>query len=896
MTSTAQAGSVPLLEKCSPKLPEELKSYISRHRAQVEAMIRSGGPDAGSVASEHYARVFDGLLCSLFYAVHAALLREGKWQPITLAAVGSYGRGAVAFASDLDVRLLTAGSNLDGGSPIADALLYPLWDSGLAIGHQMVTADAVVELARNDLPTATSLLDWRVLAGDPGPSAAMLERAFEGLFGPSTIKGFLDRLEERTQDRHERYGGSVFLLEPDVKNGPGGLRDLDIAHWAARARFRVRNLQELVRLGVLVPREWQQIEASSNLLARIRNLLHLYAGRRSDRLSFDRQERLAIDLGYGTGGPGVERFMSDYYRHARTLTKTREMLVSRAMPPPTRKPRAVGIGQGLKIVNGAMSLAHPGALETEPALALHLYDEAIKRRLPVYHYARDAIARAASLPSFGEKLRASEEAKRLFVRLTTTVQRSPFKQGSVLGELHDVGLLVAMIPEFAPVVGRVHHDVYHVYTVDVHSVAAVDKLRALARGELASEAPLVSRLAAEISRPNVLFFATLLHDVGKDIGGKNHSERGHQMAEEILKRLGLPENDIREAQHLILKHLTMYHTATRRDVDDPKTLEKFSDEVHGREGLRELYLLTVADVSTTSPTALTSWKSKMLDELYVATDRYLSDGVQARSAWAENVRRRVRKMWDGGGVRSFLAQFLEAMPERYLFANGPEEILRHARFAKQVFEKPAAVSVISSDEPFVELAFTAEDRPGLLAKITATLTAARLQVHSAQIYSWRDAEGCVRGLDLLWVKGGANAAAVRDMVPRLERDFGRLLAGELTPIDLVMGKKDGSLWSQRPAPDVNTEVGFDLRASSDHTVIEITTKDRMGLLFWLASTLQNAGLTINLAKINTEGNQVADVFYVTDASGTKVVDTERLQEIRGRILFTIAQLKEGDPR
>jgi len=854
-------------------------------------MVRAGDQQAGVPASSRYAKIFDGLLCSLFYAVHGALLKQGKWEPVSLAAVGSYGRGAVALCSDLDVRLLCVGS-IEQGGPIADALLYPLWDVGLSIGHQVVTADAMIELARTDLPTATSLLDWRVIAGDPLPSKAMLERAYEGLFGPGSIRDFLDRLSERCDDRHERYGGSVFLLEPDVKNGPGGLRDLDVAHWAARARWRVSELSDLVRVGILVPREWQQIEAASHLIARVRNLLHSYAGRRSDRLSFDRQERLATDLGYGSGGPGVERFMSDYYRHARTLTKARETIVGRAMPPPTRKPRITNLGRGLKLINGEVTLAHPGALESEPALALRCYEAAIRLGVPVYGYARDAIARIASLPAFGERLRQSEEAAELFVRLCTTVQRTRFKQGSVLGELHDVGLLVAMVPEFAPVIGRVHHDVYHVYTVDVHSVAALDKLRALARGELADESPLASRLAAEISRPNVLFFAALLHDVGKDIGGKNHSERGAEMVSEILARLRLPEEDIREVQHLVLKHLTMYHVATRRDLDDPRTLEKFCGEVRGREGLRELYLLTVVDVSTTSPTAMTSWKARMLDELYVAADRFMRQGPQAQSERAAQIRAQVRQALNGQ-AEPFGSRFLDAMPERYLFANRPEEILRHAEFARASDDATAAVTVITRDEPYVELGFIADDRPGLLALITATLAAARLQVVGAQIHSFGDGAR-VRALDLFWVKGGSGAAAVAQLVPRLERDLLRLLAGELSPTELVLGKQERPRWSSRPTPQVATRVSFDNRAASGHTVIEITTRDRQGLLFWLATALQRAGLTIALAKINTEGEAVADVFYVSEADGGKVTEAERLGDIRARLLATIAELEQAD--
>ncbi len=269
----------------------------------------------------------------------------------------------------------------------------------------------------------------------------------------------------------------MYLLEPDVKNGPGGIRDLDIAHWAARARWRVHDLSELVRLGD--PRSARMAEHRSGD-ATSRGAFETCstctpAGARIG-LSFDRQEQLAEDLGYGSGGPAVERFMSDYYRHARVIERSRDMILSRAAPPPGRRPHAVSVGRGLTLVNGAVSLSHPAALDSEPALALRLYDEAVRRDVPVYEFARDSVARAASLPAFCEKLRASDEARRLFVRLATTAQRSKQRGGSILGELHDVGLLVAMIPEFSPVVGRVHHDVYHVYTVDAHSVAAVDKL------------------------------------------------------------------------------------------------------------------------------------------------------------------------------------------------------------------------------------------------------------------------------------------------------------------------------------------------------------------------------------------------------------------------------------
>ncbi|MBX3129596.1 MAG: [protein-PII] uridylyltransferase [Polyangiaceae bacterium] len=889
---TQTTPNAPLLQRVAPSLGDEIRGYLQRHREAVEAMIRRGGPEAGLAAAHTWSRAFDGLLCSLYAALGGVTRREGPWSTCTLAAVGSYGRGAIAFASDLDLRLLCPKQETGVSESLAEALLYPLWDANLTVGHQVVTADEMIDLAREDLPTATTLLDWRVVAGDAKSSEGLLRRAFEGLFGLGNVQSFLDRLAQSAGERHERYGGSVYLLEPDVRNGPGGLRDLDVACWAARARYRVRDLKALVALGVLVPREHTRIAEAQEFLFRIRNLLHVHAARRSDRLSFDRQEQLASDLGYGGGGPEVERFMSDYYRHARELERARDMILARAAPPPTRRPHVVRLGRSLLRLGDSITLAHPGALDGEPALALRLYDEAVRRQLPVHDYARDAVARAATRADFCQRLRESEEANRLFVKLCTTAKLTRFKNGSVLGELHDVGLLTAMIPEFLPVVGRVHHDVYHVYTVDAHSVAAVDRLRALVRGDLAQEYPLAARIAAEIGRPSVLYLATLLHDVGKDIGGRNHSERGAELAAVILGRLGFSPEDTREVQHLVTKHLRMYHVATRRDIDDPGTLQAFAREVNGREGLRELYLLTIADVSTTSPTAMNSWKARMLDELLRATESWLGSGAPRSDAQEEKRNGVLGASELSPKERGQLEQFLRAMPERYLTANDVRDIARHARFAVAAGAQPFRVEALASADEHVELAFAADDRPGLLAMVTAALAAARLDVVGAQIYVWTDDAGRARALDLFWVRGGDDAQAVRTQLPRILRDLERLWSHEVAPAELVQSRTLARGWGRR-TPTVATEVSFDHQASA-HTVLEVITRDRPALLFWLAHTLQDAGLSIAVAKINTEGASVADVFYVTDASGSKIDDPARIEEIRTRITQTIARLQNSE--
>lgn len=887
------SGEPPLLERLSSQLLPELKKYLGIHRAEINGMLDDGRELAGEAACRRAAKVYDGLLSALFHAARIAMMRQENWTPVSLAAVGSYGRGALAPFSDLDVRLLCERDER-GAGPIAEVLLYPLWDAGLSIGHQVVTIDQMIELSRSDLPTATSLLDWRPIAGEASFDAQLLERAFQGVFGPAGIASFLQQLQVAADERHERFGGSVFLLEPDVKNGEGGIRDLDIAHWAARARWRVEDLAHLVRVGVLVRREWNEIAQARSFLYLVRNLLHKSAGRRADRLGFEQQEQLADALGYGGTGPGVERFMSDYYRHARTIARAREMILTRAEPPPRRPPRATAIGRGLKITRDAVSLVDPGALRRDPALALRLYDEAVRRGLPVYAFARDAVARAASSSDFCRKLRDSREAAELFVRLVCVVQETKLKHGSVIYELHDVGLLVAMVPEFEPVVGRVHHDIYHVYTVDVHSVAAVDQLRALCRGDLAADHPLACRLAAELSRPRVLFFATLLHDIGKDLGGKKHAERGAELAKAILERLRFDPGDIAEVQHHIVKHLRMYHVATRRDIDDPRTLEEFCTEVHGVEGLRELYLLTLSDVTTTSPGSMTSWKRRMLDELYVAAERFLSEGRRRDATLlVELAKKRVAALWIDGADDPFIVHFLSAVPQRYLYANEPEWIVAQARFAKDVLDETASVTVLDVDEPYVELGVIADDRPGLLALITAAFSHAKLKVMGAQIYSWTGQDGRTRSLDMFWVRSGQRSDEVVDRVPGIERELRRLSRGEISPEELVLARPQSPRWSLRPTPPIATKVNVDNRSATDHTIIEVITKDRRDLLFWLSATLQKLGLSIQLAKVNTEGERVADVFYVVDACGGKIRDAARLTELKERISSIIAQIQAG---
>lgn len=873
------------LTSAAPNLSRELARYLSQHRTVVEDVVRRAGDDAGLAAGKLRARAFDGMLSTLFLAARSRMRAVPAGFLASLSAVGSYGRNAVALHSDIDIRILFEGDRADAQA-LAEAVLYPLWDIRVALGHQVVSLDDLIALAREDLRTATTLLDWRQIAGDAILAQELARSVFDPVFSEAGVPAFAEMLERDTVDRHDRFGATVYRLEPEIKLGAGGMRDLDVALWAARARWKVQRLEDLVRVGVLVPRDIADIVAAREHLWRVRNQLHLAAGRRSDRLSFDEQERIAPILGFGEGRVGAEALMSAHYQHARAVMHAREVVVGRAMARPrSRRPPETDLGGGLKLFDNHIVFASSAAIVGDPPLALRAYEQAVRFDVPVHESSRETLRRALTLPSFRAALQRSPQARSSFLALCCCVRETKLRKDSVIGDMHDVGLLTALIPEFEPVVGRVHHDVYHVLTVDVHSIAAVDRLRTLARGSSPSDSPLLCRLAAEMTRPHVLFLAVLLHDVGKAIGGTDHSSRGAPIAFDVARRLGLSAEDAADVSHLVRHHLALYHAATRRDLEDPAVIDDIQRVVRGPEGLRELYLLTWVDVATTAPDAMTAWKAAMLEELFHAVDGHFvgrhghaSDGAGAR-------RSRIASIVSALGPSDQARAFLDSMPERYALTTTVERIRSHARI---VASRPAgqlAVEVFdASQAASAELCVVADDKPGLLASIAACLAANRLSVLQAQIFSRARDDGGAEAIDLFIVRapGQGTVADVRRAAVKMELDLRAVLLGRLAA-DEVVASRMASQLSERHTPDVETRVVVDNRASSRLSVVEVFTRDRPGLLCVLARTFRDLGLSIELAKINTEGTRVADVFYVCEPDGSKVRSDARADQIRESI-------------
>ncbi len=841
--------------------------------------MRRGDPGVRTARS--HARALDGLLSALYCAADAATRALGQ-QPrgrVALVAVGGYGRSTLGLYSDVDVVFLCDDSDDPFVGALAEGLLYPLWDLGVDIGHAVRSIEETLRLAREDIRTTTTLIDFRRVAGH-GSLLDDLERgARELVFEPHLVE-FLSALEHDTTARHRRFGGSLYLLEPEVKQGRGGLRDMDVAEWAARARWGARNEQDFVRTGALLAREVRELEDAREMLWRVRNLLHLRAGRQQDRLTFGDQEDIAQELGFVDGVTlGVEQFMQAYYRHARIVALTAERMLDRARPR-SRATTFRKLAHGIILADGSITLENPQRLDGDPALAFRFYHQALRHHKRPDHSALDAIARIAPDKRWRLRLQDSEEATQLFLALMKNVDESPFRAGSMVAELHEVGLVSAMIPEFEPLVGRVYHDVFHVYTADIHAIKALERLQALTRGESGVRS-LAARLAAEAPRRLPLFLAVLLHSLGRT-RGRDQEDAGARMAESIVLRLGLSPVDAQHVGWLVRNQKTLYRWATQRDIHDPQCLQKVVDIVETPERLRDLFLCTIAIISTINPDGITSWKARALEDLYLATLAELESG--SGPAQTENrvleVKLQAVVGFAGDAGQRELQSFIDEMPDRYFLANPVDVVRRHARIARDRKQEPVTVRVgPGPSEDVEEVVIVSADRPGLLADLTAVFAAHDLSILAAQIYTRARKTGD-QAFDVFWVKVGDHTPMPTQLAEDLQEDITRRLANRISAQDLIARQSTPPPWSVRPGPKVSTHISVDNSASSRYTVVDVFTKDRVGLLHEIARTLHDLDLSIAVSKVNTEGQSVADVFYVSDESGNKVRDPDQLKRLQ----------------
>jgi [protein-PII] uridylyltransferase len=882
----------------SPAPRDAALGLLRRHLGRLQGRVQDGFEArglSGLAAARWLAALTDGLMTAIHAYTQAQLPPAAGEAPFALVATGGYGRGVLAPYSDIDLLFLTEAPMGPHGRRSVEFLLYLLWDLGLKVGHATRTVGECVEDAKADVTVQTALLDARFLAGE----RAVFER-FTRFYAEARagwgLGQFLAAKRAERQARHRRYGESPFLVEPHIKEGRGGLRDLQTLYWVARYALGVQRMPELVGPaspggGLLTAEEARAIRRAWDYLWTVRFHLHYVTGRAEERLTFDLQPVVGARMGYTRHGrqDAVERFMKHFFLTARDVARMSKLLepaIERAaLGPPAVRPAsdAALTEAGFAIGDGKLIAASGRDFTKEPVLMLRLMKCARDRGLEIHPLALRALIRHIRHVA---RLRGDPEANALFLDLLSGRDAARWMR-----LMNEVGMLSRLLPDWARIVGLMQFDTYHVFTVDEHTIEAIGVLGQLDRGELAEVAPVASELLGQLQSRRALHVAVLLHDIAKGRGG-DHSELGARIAQEICPALGLTPEETETVSWLVLHHLLVSQTAFKRDIDDPKTILDIADLVQSPERLRLLLVLTVADMRAVGPKVWNGWKATLLRELYWRVAEVLAGGLSVperdtRVARAKQAVAELLRDWSRSEVDAFLALGYPG----YWLSFDPETHARHASLVREGWATKAPLTVrtrVLEARSVTEVTVHAADHPGLFSRIAGALAVAGASIVDARIHTLTDG----MALDTFWVQdasGGAFDAPHR--LARLAVLIEQALSGRLRVAQEI--RKVRREPARLRAVTVPPRVVIDNHASNTHTVIEVNGRDRPGLLHDVTAAISEQGLQIASAHITTYGVRAVDVFYVKDVFGLKVEHERKLAQLRAALIEALAPPEAG---
>ena len=872
------------------------RDYIQKTRAALHEIHRTGA--AGMEIVSAYTGMMDHLICHLYSAACEEMARRfpGQKPNCAVVAQGGYGRGELNPQSDIDLLFLYPWKTTPVIESVTEKLLHTLWDAGLQVGNAVRNIGETMRLAEADIKVKTALLEIRFLCGDYALYKEF-ESAVEKRLVKKQVGRFIREKLEESRARHANFGGSVYLLDPDVKEGQGGLRDIHTARWIARASQGAKNFDQLVRNGIVSAADVAKLNAAGDFLLRVRNQLHFSTGKHQDQLTFEEREKAAAALGFAGEGTlkDVEVFMRSYYLHAAEIQRLSTLIVHRLhdCSRPFFSGHAVfskTLREGVRLSKGHLTVTKPEILRADPGNLIRVFADAQQNRCELSHETREAMRE--QLDWVDENFRRSAEANLPFFEILRWKERVY----ETLAEMHACGVLGAFIPEFGRLLCMALHDAYHTYTVDQHSLRLIKEIERLKAGEYKNALPLLTQLAREADKIELLYLGLMFHDIGKGFGG-GHSEIGARMVRPLVRRMRLNVDDGALVEFLVRYHLLMTNTAFRRDLEDPKTIFDFAHTVGNVNNLKMLYLLTFADVKGVGPDVWNAWKASLLGELYVKTLTILEEfekGEFERPDLKAAVRRvqvRMRRDLAKDHALDRVNRFLDAMPDRYFLSVSESDM--PAQFAlMEQFNGKGAVSFV---EHFPErhcssLVVCTQDRPGLFAAITGVLTSLNLNILNARIFTSSDG----RILDIFRIShaGRPEVVMAHTRWSKFRDSLNDVLAGGIDVARLVAASQKGVLLQKR-VPKVSTVIQIDNEASEQFNIVEVFTEDRIGVLFNIAHELHQLGLSIHVAKISTNVDQVADVFYVADRSGVKVMDPNRLEQIKDVLYQRLAPQHEG---
>ncbi|HKL26646.1 MAG TPA: [protein-PII] uridylyltransferase [Desulfuromonadales bacterium] len=862
-------------------LLETARAFLDDQRLACQKLHENGGDGAAVVGC--VTGMTDALIQNLFRCL-VADADFGRNPCSAVIAMGGYGRRELNPLSDVDIMFFCSDLNRDQAEAIAERTLYLLWDLGLDVGYSVRTARDCLALVFQDITIRTAMLDARLVVGDPDLYDTFQQQVFSQVIGRNT-QAFLKQKYEEHQSRVAKFGSSVYMLEPNIKEGEGCLRDLHTALWMARVKYKAPDLLELVKKGVLSEHEMHEFQDSLSYLWRIRNELHYLSKRKNDQLHFDQQEKIARFLGYRDNrkAQAVEQFMQDFYARATRIEHLSTGLINRAWQPSDVPGRIFGylsrrpVGEDYFIYQGELKAARKALFEERPAALMESFLMAKRQGVRLSAALKGQIRDHLHLVNDG--FRRSRKISGMFLEIL----RRPGGLAEILEDMHHLEFLNRYIPEFRRIYCKVQHDAYHVYTVDTHSLFAVGEIEKLWEGEHAEDKPLLTQLANDIEKRALLMLAILFHDIGKG-EGHDHSNKGADMVPKIARRLNLNREDSARLEFLVRHHLDMAHISQRRDLNDDRLIRDFAQVMGMTENLKMLYLLTYADIKAVGPDVWSEWKGFLLQELYEKAYEVMERGNFMRDVRSERVRNRKRKvvaaLSEEFGQR-VIKDHLRKMGMRYLLSHRSWEIAQHARVELMRGDQTLALEVKhDAEREYTELVISTLDVPSLFSMITGVLAANSVNILGAQIYTRSNGAA----LDVFHVNR-LHAGIIDDEVKwnKVRQELAAVIEGRTPLAELVAKRTRSSGLTAKKLPRYPSRIVFDNEVSAEHTVIDIYSHDKVGLLYYISRALADLGLYIHIAKISTKADQVTDTFYVKDIFGQKIVEEDKLEEIRQRL-------------
>lgn len=849
------------------------------------------GPRSGVSFTGAYAELMNNFLLGLF---QKAAGKNGEPEGLAMAALGGYGRGELAPYSDVDLLFLVSSQDkMREAGPLIEAVLYPLWDLKLDVGHAVRTPGQCLDLAKEDFATLSTQLDVRFLAGDVALFADFVERLYRWLAARTRKKAFFTKLKESVRERHGKYGQSPYLLEPNVKEGQGGLRDIHTIYWAAIGIYDFNELEELSGRGFLsAERLWELSEARA-FLTDVRHHLHCLNRKKTDTLSFEMQEGVAGLMGYKDNGhqSGVEIFMQEYYTHGYRTKSCLEYFLSRIeedlIPPKlwemTKRPRRVE--KGLTILRGQIELGTRAEIRRRPILMMRAYEISSASGLPISQRSLEVIRN--NLDLVDEEYRTNPAIAACFLRAVAGLPERIPNSPSNLAAMQFIDFLEAYIPELGAVRAQVQHDAYHVHTVDVHLVMTLWELKKIAFADKDADGEDFERsVYNEVDNKEVLFLAALLHDIGKG-HGDDHARRGAELIPNIGARLGLSEEAVDDLKFLVEAHLFLVRTAMRRDLTEEKLIVDCARRVQTVQRLNMLHLLTFADSRATGPGVMNQWKGTLLRDLYkkifkVLTRSDLAGKVMAE--WTDNLLLEVVARLEGVLAPGEIDRHLTKMSAHYLAVMNPELVVKHIMMERELIVKdlPLLFEVEEKEGGYCEVTIMAQDRPGLLSRMAGVFTLHNINILGSQVFT----RTSNIALDIFQVGYPPDKLFADKAWLKVKEDCHKVLTGHMA-LDFRLARKRPMLKKTKTVTQQPNKVEVDNETSDFYTIVEVYTYDRLGLLYDVTRTLYDLQLSISIAKISTQVEQVVDVFYVRDFLGQKILDEKQIKEVKDALYFTL---------